>query len=167
MLCTKCASIDLASYFEHEIHVERKNRSIEASPGALQLGTSSKIYTRYSQCDLCDIVFDTISHRSCRNEWLLTEWLLNESNIIGAQEQCVIYSYAFGRCVGTSEDGSRKVMDGNHLAIEATTKEKWPGSMVKLKSLRWSENLANKDDRKGGRETVICEGQLFASDCNA
>jgi hypothetical protein len=37
MLCESCALIDLASYFEQEIRVERNYRSIEASPEALRL----------------------------------------------------------------------------------------------------------------------------------
>lgn len=159
MLCKSCASIDLASYFEREIHVERNYRSIEASPEALRLGTPSEIYARYSQCNFCRLVFDAITHRSCRNEWLSTEWFLNESNAIGAEGQCVIYSYASGRCIGTNEDGSRKVIDGYRIAIGLTPKEKWPGSMFKA-----GEVALVRESSKGSDTSPLFFGRMIDPD---
>jgi hypothetical protein len=87
-----------------------------------------------------------MTHRSCCNEWLSTEWLLNGSNRIGPEGQCVIYSYAFWRYIRTDKDRSRKMMDANYIAIGLIPKEKWPGSMFKAGELALVQNPRKRNN---------------------
>lgn len=132
MLCDNCASIDLKSYFTKEIHAVKTPSGIRSSQDATRLGTLPDIRKRYSQCDFCSLVFDTLMHSGGRHDWRSPEHYINRAHELGNEGQVAIYSYLFASNTIGDDKEDRDVKEGYRMLIDMLPHKAWDGIRYEL-----------------------------------